>query len=110
MGRKQVLLSIGLWGHKSGDWFNKAKSEVVIDSCTFDTLSLGIYYNEEAPLLNLKSTVTNNIFKTCPGPVWQAFPQMPRSHTTDLSRPATARSSICSTRIRRRPTPIFMTT
>ena len=54
---------IGLWGHKSGDWFNKAKSEVVIDSCTFDTLSLGIYYNEEAPLLNLKSTVTNNIFK-----------------------------------------------
>ena len=54
---------IGLWGHTSGDWFNAAKSEVVIDGCTFDTLSVGIYYNEEAPLLNLKSTVTNNIFK-----------------------------------------------
>ena len=54
---------IGLWGHASGDWFNAAKSEVVIDGCTFDTLSVGIYYNEEAPLLNLKSTVTNNIFK-----------------------------------------------
>ena len=54
---------IGLWGYTSGDWFNAAKSEVVIDGCTFDTLSVGIYYNEEAPLLNLKSTVTNNIFK-----------------------------------------------
>ena len=54
---------IGLWGHTSGDWFNAAKSEVVIDGCTFDTLRVGIYYNEEAPLLNLKSTVTNNIFK-----------------------------------------------
>ncbi len=54
---------IGLWDHTSGDWFNAAKSEVVIDGCTFDTLSVGIYYNEEAPLLNLKSTVTNNIFK-----------------------------------------------
>ena len=54
---------IGLWGHTSGDWFNAAKSEVVIDGCTFDTLSVGIYYNAEAPLLNLKSTVTNNIFK-----------------------------------------------
>ena len=54
---------IGLWGHTSGDWFNAAKSEVVIDGCTFDTLSVGIYYNEEAPLLNLKSTVTNNTFK-----------------------------------------------
>ena len=54
---------IGLWGHTSGDWFNAAKSEVVIDGCTFDTLSVGISYNEEAPLLNLKSTVTNNIFK-----------------------------------------------
>ena len=61
-GRKTGA-GIGLWGHTSGDWFNAAKSEVVIDGCTFDTLSVGIYYNEEAPLLNLKSTVTNNIFK-----------------------------------------------
>ncbi|MGI6181967.1 MAG: S-layer homology domain-containing protein [Agathobaculum sp.] len=54
---------IGLWGHKPGDWFNAAKSEVVIDNCVFDTLSVGIYYNEEDPLLNLRSTVTNNEFR-----------------------------------------------
>lgn len=51
---------IGLWGlQNEGD----AASEVTITGCTFDTLSVGIYYNEEAPLVNLKSTVTNNTFK-----------------------------------------------
>ena len=59
---KKTGAGIGLWGYQSNDWFNKAKSEVVINNCTFDTLSAGIYYNEEAPLLNLQSTVTHNRF------------------------------------------------
>ncbi len=59
----QTGAGIGFWGYSTADWSAKAKSEVVVDSCTFDTLSAGIYYNEEAPLMNLKSTVTNNTFK-----------------------------------------------
>ena len=59
----QTGAGIGFWGYSTADWSAKAKSEVVVDSCTFDTLSAGIYYNEEAPLMNLKSTVTNNSFK-----------------------------------------------
>lgn len=58
----QTGAGIGLWG-KSPDWTAKAKSEVVVDGCTFDTMSAGIYYNEEAPLMNLQSTVINNDFK-----------------------------------------------
>ena len=56
---------IGMWGvnKEPNKWFDAAASEVLIDGCTFDGLSVGIYYNEEAPLLNLRSTVTNNTFK-----------------------------------------------
>ena len=59
--KSNFAAAIGLWGNPNR--YDLAASNVVIENCIFRDLTIGIYFEEEAPLINLKSTISENVFE-----------------------------------------------